>query len=247
MGQNSLFTVAVAGAALAALETNAALAGGCLALLAMKPQLGVLFPLALACGRQWKALTVCAFSGVAFAGVSTVVLGRDAWIAFASFLPQFNAIAVEHGGRQMWTGMVSVFAIARGSGFSVHSAYLLHTLIAIFGVVAMAFLWIKRARFELRAPALIVATLLVQPYVMFYDLVWLVLPIAFFLCDAKVAPLNRFEWGVLAAAWIAAPQGLLANIVRVYLQVVPVVLLSLLAISMRRHFSLRGPKQSASA
>ena len=106
----------------------------------------------------------------------------------------------------------------------------------------MAFVWIKRARFELRASVFVIATLLLQPYVMFYDLVWLALPIAFLMCDARVAPLSRVEWAILAAAWIAPAQGFLAGLIHVYLQITPLVLLALIAISMRRHFAAQAPK-----
>ena len=57
MGQNSLFTIVAAGAALAMLETNAAVAGGCIALLAIKPQFGVLFPWrwrVVDIGKRWR-------------------------------------------------------------------------------------------------------------------------------------------------------------------------------------------------
>lgn len=237
LGQNSLLTVSAAGAALALLETNAGFAGMCIAILVIKPQFGVLFPLALVCGRQWKALVVAGLCTLAFAGGSVAVFGVEAWRAFAAYLPEFSRIAVEQGGREMWLGMPTVFAISRSLGLSVRAAYVVHGLVAAPAVTVMIFLWAKRARFELRATAFVVATLLMQPYIMFYDLVWLILPIVFLMRDARVQALNRLEWVLLAAVWLAPVQGVLAAYVGHYLQVLPAVLVALLAIVMQRHFA----------
>lgn len=237
LGQNSLLTVSAAGAALALLETNAGFAGMCIAILVIKPQFGVLFPLALVCGRQWKALVVAGLCTLAFAGGSVAVFGVEAWRAFAAYLPEFSRIAVEQGGREMWLGMPTVFAISRSLGLSVSAAYVVHGLVAAPAVTVMIFLWAKRARFELRATAFVVATLLMQPYIMFYDLVWLILPIVFLMRDARVQALNRLEWVLLAAVWLAPVQGVLAAYVGHYLQVLPAVLVALLAIVMQRHFA----------
>ncbi|WP_084210132.1 glycosyltransferase family 87 protein [Ralstonia sp. A12] len=237
LGQNSLLTVSAAGAALALLETNAGFAGMCIALLVIKPQFGVLFPLALVCSRQWKALVVAALCTLAFAGGSVAVFGVEAWRAFAAYLPEFSRIAVEQGGREMWLGMPTVFALSRSLGLSVSAAYVVHGLVAAPAVMVMAFLWVKRARFELRATAFVVATLLIQPYIMFYDLVWMILPIVFLMRDARVQALSRLEWVLLAAVWLAPVQGVLAAYVGHYLQVLPAVLVAFLAIVMRRHFA----------
>lgn len=247
LGQNSLLTVSAAGAALALLETHAGLAGVCIAVLGIKPQLGVLFPLALVCGRQWKALIAASLCMLAFVAGSVAVCGVDAWRAFAAYLPEFSRIAVEQGGREMWLGMPTVFAISRSLGLPVSVAYVVHGLVAAPAVMVMAFLWVKRARFELRATAFVVATLLMQPYVMFYDLVWLILPIVFLMRDARVQPLNRLEWVLLAAAWLAPVQGVLAAYVGLYLQVLPAVLVALLVIAMRRYLaSTAAQRQPAS-
>lgn len=237
MGQNSLFTVAAAGAALAMIESEAALAGVCIAFLAIKPQFGVLFPLALICGRQWKVLGVSALCTFAFAGISVVLLGQDAWHAFSTYLPQFSALMVEHGGSIAWSGMPTTFALARSIGLPVNAAYLLHGLVAVPAALAMAFLWARRARFELRAAALIIATLLMQPYIMFYDLAWLALPLVLLMRDDRASPLGRMHWLILAAAWLAPAQALLSAYLHHYLNILPAVLMALLVIVVRRHLA----------
>lgn len=235
LGQNSLFTVAAAGAALAMIEAETALAGICIAMLAIKPQFGVLFPLALVCARQWKTFGVSALCTLAIVGASLLAFGVDAWLAFAEFLPQFSTLAVEQGGIMMWPGMPTAFALGRSAGLSVSASYLLHGVVATPAVLALAYLWTRRARFELRAASLIIATLLVQPYIMFYDLVWLILPLVLLIRDHRAVALGRMEWIVIGAAWLAPAQAVLSAYLHQYLNILPAVMIALLIIVVRRH------------
>lgn len=235
-GQNSLITIAAAGGALALLASNPILAGACVAVLAIKPQLGVLFPLALICGRHWKALFASGLCAAVFVAASVALLGSAVWAAFASYLPEFNRLAVVHGGH-LWGATPTVYASARLLGLSVGGAYAVHALIAVPAVAAMSYLWIVRARFELRASALCIATLLVQPYLVYYDLAWLILPIVFLMRDAKARKLNRAEWLVLGVAWLMPAEGIFAVLTDVPLQFAPVALVALMVVVMRRHIA----------
>ncbi|WP_443798111.1 glycosyltransferase 87 family protein, partial [Burkholderia vietnamiensis] len=59
-GQTSLASAALAGLGLLALNRRPVAAGICFALLTVKPQIAVLFPLALLCAAQWRALAAWA-------------------------------------------------------------------------------------------------------------------------------------------------------------------------------------------
>jgi hypothetical protein len=236
-GQNSLFTAAAAGGALALLDSNSVLAGACIAILAIKPQFGLLFPLALICGRYWKVFAWSALWTIAFSIVSAAVFGVDAWTTFASQLSRFNGSYVEQG-TWIWTGTMTVFALCRLAGLSVTAAYVVHGFVAVPAVAAMAFLWIQRARFELRASALIIATMLVPPYIMFYEVAWLAIPTVFLVRDAKAKRLNGFEWRILFAAWLMPIQACFARWIHlIQWQMTPVVLIALLAMVVHRHFA----------
>ncbi|MGA9917980.1 MAG: glycosyltransferase family 87 protein [Paraburkholderia sp.] len=244
-GQNSLLTAAAAGGALVLLESRSKLelesnplfAGACIAILAIKPQFGVLFPLALICGRQWKALIASAAFSIAFVAVSVAALGFEAWVAFIWYLPEFDRLALQHGNG-LWHGMPTVFAAARLAGLSIHASYAVHAAVAIPAVVFSAYLWIKEARFELRAAALTIATMLVQPYMMSYDLAWLALPIAFLIRDAKARELSRAEWATLGIAWLMPAQAFFAGVFQLPCQLAPAALVALLAMTARRQFGL---------
>lgn len=237
-GQNSLLTMAVAAGALVFIERHSIIAALFIAALAVKPQLAVLIPLALVCARQWKTLFASALLTLAFVAATVVILGRDAWTAFFDFLPVFNRFNVEQGVH-LWTGMPTVFAAARVAGLPVAAAYAGQACIAAAAVAVMCWLWIQRTRYALRAAALIVATLLVQPYFMYYDLAWIVLPVVLLMRDGRTVPLNRLEWTTVTAAWLMPAQGFLAVVIGVPLQLAPIVLVALLAIVVRRHLQAR--------
>ncbi|WP_257146352.1 glycosyltransferase family 87 protein [Burkholderia sp. JKS000303] len=231
--QNAFLTVAAAGAALLLLRSRPIAAGACIALLMMKPQYGVLFPLALICGRHWKALVSAGMFSVAFVAASVAAFGADAWRAFISFLPTFNRGVVEYG-ETFWRGMPSLFAMVRAAGAPLPLAYGVHASVAVMAVAAFAYVWIRGARFELRAAALAAATLLVQPYYMYYDLLWLVLPVIFLLLDCRNIRPDRLDIAVIALAWIAPAQAFIAVITGTMWPVSSVILVAVLAVIVRR-------------
>ncbi|WGY69949.1 DUF2029 domain-containing protein [Burkholderia cepacia] len=231
--QNSFMTVAAAAAALMLLESSPVVAGACIAVLAVKPQFGILFPLALVCGRYWKALISAAAFSAGIVVVSVAAFGVRAWTAFFAFMPEFHRNVVEYGDT-FRRGMPSTMSLARAAGLPVGPAYGVHAVVAILAVAAVASVWMRRSRFELRAAALAAGTLLVQPYYMYYDLLWLVLPIACLMLDARNVRLRRSEVVVVVLAWAAPAQAFIAVITGVGWPVASVILIALLATIVRR-------------
>ncbi|MFP3567845.1 hypothetical protein [Paraburkholderia sp. SIMBA_030] len=137
--------------------------------------------------------------------------------------------------------MPILFGAARLAGLSVDGAYAMHAAVAIPAACAMAYLWLKDARFELRAALLAITTLLVQPYFIYYDFAWLALPIAFILRDADRLALTRLEMRTLAAAWAMPALGFFAERLDIPIEFGMPVLVALPAMILRRHFA----KQSA--
>ncbi|WP_175674174.1 glycosyltransferase family 87 protein [Burkholderia ambifaria] len=232
--QNAFLTVTAAAAALLLLRSRPVIAGAFIAILVVKPQYGVLFPLALICGRHWKALVSAGLFSAAIVATSVAVFGLQAWTAFLAFLPVFNRGVVEHG-ETLWRGMPSLVGGARAAGLSVQFAYGVQMCVAVAAAAAVVYVWTRRAaRFELRAAALAAATLLVQPYYMYYDLLWLVLPLTFLLLDCRNVRPNRLESVVLALAWIAPAQAFASVIAGTMWPVAAAVLMAVLAMVVRR-------------
>ncbi|MGT2507705.1 glycosyltransferase family 87 protein [Cupriavidus basilensis] len=233
-GQNSLLTLAAAGGALVLLRRKPVAAGACIAMLCVKPQLGVLFPLMLLCARQWRAMASAGLFSLLYGGLVFVAFGSEAFVAFAHSLAEFRLVVAENGG-SILHGAPTVFAIARVAGNSVSISYLAHALVSLIAVAIAAWVWTTGSRFELRAAVFPVATVLLQPYLIYYDLAWLALPIAFLTVDFARHGWTAFEATVLVAAWLVPGQGFIAIFFPAIGQWAPAVLVCLLVIIARRN------------
>ncbi|MGF6918396.1 glycosyltransferase family 87 protein [Paraburkholderia sp. 40] len=245
-GQNTLFTAAAAAAALVLMEPAPICAGACLAVLLVKPQLGVLFPIALVCGRRWKMLLATIVFCSAFMLSSIAISGIEAWSSFFSYLPVFRQAALLDGRDHHWFGMPTLFATARLAGMPVAVAYAVQALAAIPAVLAVAYLWLVSARYELRAAALLVASLLVQPYLMTYDLAWLGFPAALLIHDAVAGELTRLDRLALGAVWSMPVYELIGATSRLPFHLAPVAMILMLTAIVRRHRTSYRPTQRLS-
>ena len=242
-GQNSLFTLAAAGAALLLLRRFPFAAGACIALLCIKPQLGMLFPLYLLCDRQWRAIASAALFSLLYVAMSWLVFGTDALLASAKSLAMFRHAIIENGGVILY-GAPTVFGMLRSAGCSTTVSYAVHAGAALLVIAACAWLWRSSCRFALRAASLPVATLMAQPYLIYYDLAWLALPIAWLTVDFVRHGSHWFERVVLLAAWLVPAQGLFAVLSRQTGQWAPVVLAALLVVIAQR---VRHDRQGVTA
>ncbi|PCE30992.1 glycosyltransferase family 87 protein [Burkholderia ubonensis] len=231
-GQNSFLTAALMGFGLAALRRRPGLAGVCFGLLAIKPQLAIAIPVALLCGRQWRAFAAAALTAGVFCMVAGALLGFDTYARFFDSVSAFGAYIVDRAA--MWpTGMPTVFGAARRAGLAPEHAYALHGAVATLAIAAVATLWVKPARHELRAAALAAASLIGPPYLLSYDFVWLALPLLYLWKDGARHGWRHGDVPVMVAAWVSPvlfflPAGWQAG------NLMPVVMLALLAVIVRR-------------
>lgn len=239
-GQNALLTAGVAGAAVYHLNKRPVLAGVLIGLLAIKPQLAVLFPLALVISRAWKALAAALLTALVFAGISVLVCGWRTVPAFIANAQWVRASFIE-GGANLWWGMPTPIAAARLAGASVTGAYAVQALIALTMAVAMAYVWRRTPAFALRAAALAIATLTVSPYLRDYELTWLGIAIAGVVGDGmrdgsgngSGNGLSSGERGLLVVAWLL-PLYEHANPYLKLPQIGPLVLMAMMALVLRR-------------
>ncbi|NLP61705.1 glycosyltransferase family 87 protein [Paraburkholderia sacchari] len=237
-GQNSFLTFALMGLGLVCLERRPWLAGILFGLLAIKPQLGLMIPVALVFGRNWRAFISAALSVGVFCALSGFVLGFGTFARFAEALPAFSQFVVQYSDR--WPrGILTVFGTARHFGVAVPTAYLLHAIMAALAASAVAWLWATRASFELRASALVLATLLVPTYLMPYDLLLLGLPILWLVRDGTRNGWIRGDAVAMVSAWLSpvvsyTPGGWAAG------AYVPFIVFALLLVVMRRYVVQRA-------
>lgn len=230
-GQNAFLTAALAGASLLCLKRRPVLAGVFIGLLAIKPHLALLFPVALIAIGAWRTIMTAAVTAAAFTAVSTAVLGTATLKACLGSLG-YARLFLEDGALP-WGKMPTVFAFLRLLGVPVTGAYIVHGVVAAGAALAVWHVWRHCGDWQLRGAALMTATFLVSPYIFDYDMAWLAFPIAWL---ALVGLRDGWLWGereVLVVAWLLpllmAP---VSGALRV--QIGPFVLCALLWITVRR-------------
>lgn len=230
-GQNGFLTAALAGAALLCIERRPVLAGLIIGLLAIKPHLAILFPVALIAIGAWRTLIISVITAITFTVISTATLGISVlrgWFASLGYA----RLSLENGSVR-WTKMPSVFASLRLLGMPVEWSYLVHFIVAVIAVIAVWRVWNRSQNRNLRGAALMTATLLVSPYVFDYDLAWLAFPIAWLALDGLRNGWLRGEREVLVVTWLL-PLMMILIAIAVHVQVGSLVLCILLWITVRR-------------
>lgn len=200
-GQNGLLTAALFGAAVTFLDRRPALAGICFGLLTIKPQLGPLIPIALAVAGRWTAFASAAVTALLLAGVSALVLGLDAWVAFFASM----ALARDHlEGLPDYTKFASLFAIARLAGLPpglAHGVQLVFsTLPALVAVIVVA--W-RRPGGRAEGAVLVAATPLATAFFYEYEVAMLAIPMAWMLAEGMRAGFRPGEKSVLLLSFFA--------------------------------------------
>lgn len=195
-GQNGVLSTVLLGGGVLLLASRPMLAGVLLGMLAYKPQLALLVPLALLAGREWRALTAAVLSQTALMLASLLVLGADPWTAFLYKLT--HPAAVFSSSSSDWRSIPSMMIFARTLGLGTLAGNILHWSIAAFAIAGTLWTWRKTNDGVIRAGVLAAAILLVTPYLRAYDLLLLALPIAMLLRGKT----GLMEKTIIFAAWL---------------------------------------------
>ena len=151
-----------------------AAAGILLGLLAYKPQLWLLVPLALVAARQWKALAWMIGTVIVMALASLVVFGPDLWRAFFDAAREAgSARIVDEMLTRVSTQIVSLFAAGYILGLPPGIATALQMAGTLLAVAAVWIAFRRHRRACARTALLATATFLVSPYTLNYDLLLL--------------------------------------------------------------------------
>lgn len=191
-GQNSLYSAALFVAGLLAMERGRPwLAGIALGLLAYKPQLGLLIPVALIASRQWRVFFSTGITATGFAALATLVLGPDLWLAFLKNAPLVREIMEE--GYLPWHKMPSAFIFFRYLGVSPLLSYALQVTTALAAATCVAMVWRRCGASRLAWAVLISATLLILPYTFDYELAIAGVVLIILASDMTARGATRFE------------------------------------------------------
>ena len=176
IGQNAFLTAAIFVGGMLLVQRRPFAAGLLLGCLVIKPQLGLLLPLALLAARQWRAIAGAALSSVGLLLAGAAAFGMAATEAWLAQMPLY--VSIGRDGLVGWHKMASVYAAMRQTGAGMELAFAVHLTVAAGAAAAVWLAWRSKADLLAKASVLASATMLASPYVFPYDAVLLV--IAFF-------------------------------------------------------------------
>jgi arabinofuranan 3-O-arabinosyltransferase len=181
VGQNGFLSAALFGGTLILIERRQSiLAGVLLGLLSYKPHLGLLFPIALVAGGQWRVIATASIVASLMAAASWLAFGGESWVAFLGNIGQ-SSQAVFAGGKADWSKLQTAFGLVRTLGGSETLAWTVQAAVAAIAAAVIALVWRSRGPFEIKAAALGTGAMLATPYLYTYDLAVLAVPLAFLL------------------------------------------------------------------
>jgi alpha-1,2-mannosyltransferase len=199
-GQNGFLTAGLFGAALLTLPARPVTAGVLFGLLAYKPQLALVIPIALLAAGQWRTVAAAGVTVMALVGITSLLFGADLWLAFAASTETSRKLLLEQG-EVGFEKLQSVFAAVRMWGGGIALAYAMQGAVSALVACGTAWTWRSACSYDLKAAILVVATLIASPHILDYDLVMLALAIAFTVSAGAAAGFRDYEISLLAAAW----------------------------------------------
>jgi hypothetical protein len=199
-GQNAFLTASLAAGALLCLPKRPILAGVLIGLLAIKPHLALLFPVALIAIEAWSAFMTAGLTAAALTALGTAVLGVDTLKSSLASL-HFARLFLQSGVLP-WIKMPTVFACLRLLGVPVDAAYVVHGIVALLALAAVWRVWRHCGDWQLRGAALMTGTFLISPYSYDYDLAWLAFPIAWMALIGLRDGWRKWEREAMVFAWL---------------------------------------------
>ena len=169
-GQNGALTAALLGGGLMLVDRRPVVAGMLFGLLAYKPQLALMLPVALIAGRRWSTVVAAGATVALLIAVSVVAFGAERWLEYQHNLSILREVVLERGIGLDFRFM-SVFVAARHLGASVAVAYALQGGCALLAVYFVARSWLRDDPACIRNAMVVVGTCLLTPYLQDYDLV----------------------------------------------------------------------------
>lgn len=230
-GQNAFLSAALLGSGALWLESRPILAGVAFGLLAFKPHLGLVLPLALIAAGRWRSFAAAAATVLAFAGASLLAFGPATWAGFLA--DSALARATLEQGLVEPGKMVSAFAAVRVLGGPVALAYAAQAVVSAAAAAALVWIIRRRPRSDAHAPLIVLATLLASPFLLDYDLAILAFPLAWLAGQGLAGGFRPWEKVTLLAAYVL-PITARGLAMKAHLPLTPLVLGALFALILRR-------------
>lgn len=212
-GQTAFLVAALLGGGLLLVRERPWMAGVLIGLATIKPQFGLLVPVALLASGQWRTIAGAAAAAVGLAGLAALAFGPQMWVDWLAITR--TAGSATDSGTIGFAKMVSVFAGLRLVGVPSGGAMVVQAALtfALFAAVAAAS-W--RRSFTPGLGALVLAGApLATPFVLDYDLVLTAVPLAYLFARGRAEGFADWEritiLAVFAGAAFARPLAMSAG------------------------------------
>jgi hypothetical protein len=227
-GQNGFLTAAMITLGLRLARPRPLLAGLLLGLLAFKPQLGILLPVALASAGLWRTFAAAALTAGLMVGASIVLLGAPLWHDWFAMAAGFSQDLRFHG-QALYHLMPTLMANALLAGAPWPAAQAVQ-LVATAAAAAAVWTFFRSGPGGAAIAALQIGTLLATPFGFVYDMPIVTLAIAGLILSspARIA----VPEAVIGAAALLLPYLMAAKVT--HLPLSTTILCLLLALAVRR-------------
>jgi len=176
------------------------LAGMLLGVLSVKPQIGLIYPFFLLATRRWKVFASAAITTLAMVILTALIWGVEVWRAYLEIgAPAQSAFALVAMTPSTKALMPTLFVDMRAFGASVPVAMGVQMLAACMVIAAL--LLTRLHRWNVSAQMLFVATggVLLTPYLMAYDTLFLSAAIVLYLRDHAI---DRWGMGIMGLTFL---------------------------------------------
>ena len=202
-GQNTFLSATLLYGGLALLDRRPVLAGLLLGLLAYKPQVWLLVPLALLAARLWWALLALVATAAVLSLASLLLFGADFWLSFVAAAQQAGTgTAAAEMFARVQVHMTTILAAAKILGLGDGPAMALQLGGAVLAVAAVIWAFGWHSSSNERTAVLVTATFLVSPYTLNYDLLLLMPAAALLFLQPSPAGYRATERPLYVLVWL---------------------------------------------
>jgi arabinofuranan 3-O-arabinosyltransferase len=202
-GQNGLLWIAGLLAALGALRAQHwILAGVIIGLLTLKPQYGLLIPIALLSAGLWRTFFSASATAVLVAAVPTFWTGLDYWVLFVKRMGEYReTISALIPELDM---AASAFSFFVQLGLDPSFALICHSAVTLIVAISLFFIWrAEQVCFDTKAASLLIACFMASPIVWYNEAAFMAL-VGLFLLRAGVLGRTPAQLLLLAVLWFGA-------------------------------------------
>jgi Glycosyltransferase family 87 len=199
LGQNSLLTAALLGATTLLLDDRPILAGIMLGTICYKPDLALVAPIALAAGGHWRAFGAASLTVAFWIVLSIGLFGIHIWLDYWKAL---TGSAVVYNTRVTLWLYITPYGAVRVLGGGARLGWIIQAGIAGIAASMVAWIWRRNPGTAVRSAALASGMLLTAPIALMYDLMILMVAIAWLVRIGRKSGFLKWEKLILCFCFV---------------------------------------------